>query len=250
MRFKSPILTGTVALLLIGASIAPAYASIVLSGTRVVFDAKASEKTLRLSNKGPAPSLVQAWLDAGEAQADRSALSLPFIVSPPMARIDPTKSQTLRIIHTGEALPQNQESLFWLNVLEVPPKPDTADGRSFLQLSLRTRIKLFYRPPGLPGNAIEAPGQVTWKVANQAGKTILQAVNPTPFHISFSAIELATGSQLVPVQDPNTMHPFETRAFSLPKSIVTSPASFVRYKFVNDYGGAGSGEAKLRDASR
>ncbi|VTR34364.1 putative chaperone protein EcpD [Serratia fonticola] len=32
------------------------------------------------------------------------------------------KGQALRIARTGGGLPSNRESLFWLNVLEIPPK--------------------------------------------------------------------------------------------------------------------------------
>lgn len=227
-----------------------AHSAIVLSGTRVIFDTQSGEKTLRLTNKGNTPSLVQSWLDAGDSQIDRATLALPFIVSPPMARIDPSKSQTLRIIHTGESLPQNQESLFWLNVLEVPPRPELGNTQNFLQLSLRTRIKLLYRPSGLEGTATEAPNRITWTLATEAGRTVLQASNPTPYHVSLSAIDLNNGDQILSVQRVSTINPFETRAFALPKNAAVYPSTLVRYQFVNDYGGVGSGEAKLRNASR
>ncbi len=53
----------------------------------------------------------------------------------------------------SSVLPKDRESVFWFNVLEVPPKPDAATvaNQSLLQLAFRTRIKLFYRPEALKG---------------------------------------------------------------------------------------------------
>ncbi|PJI52023.1 molecular chaperone EcpD, partial [Methylobacterium radiotolerans] len=60
-------------------------------------------------------------------------------------------------MHTGEPMPQDKESVFWLNVLEIPPK-DKAN-QNLLQMAFRSRIKLFYRPAGLKGKAEDAPSQ-------------------------------------------------------------------------------------------
>lgn len=64
----------------------------------------------------------------------------------------------------SSVLPKDRESVFWFNVLEVPPKPDAATvaNQSLLQLAFRTRIKLFYRPEALKGNPSEAPLALKW----------------------------------------------------------------------------------------
>ncbi|WP_313065229.1 fimbria/pilus periplasmic chaperone [Paraburkholderia sp. LEh10] len=105
-----------------------AQASVVVAGTRVVYDAMDTEVTLKLSNVGTSPALTQVWLDKGDAREDPSKLDLPFVLTPPLARIDPDKSQTIRISYTGEAMPEDRESLLWFNLLEVPPKPTAAQA--------------------------------------------------------------------------------------------------------------------------
>lgn len=64
----------------------------------------------------------------------------------------------------SSALPKDRESVFWFNVLEVPPKPDAAKAanQSLLQLASCTRIKLFYRPEGLSGIPSDAPLALKW----------------------------------------------------------------------------------------
>ncbi|MCV5656029.1 fimbria/pilus periplasmic chaperone, partial [Escherichia coli] len=83
----------------------------------------------------------------------------------------------------SSVLPKDRESVFWFNVLEVPPKPDaaTATNQSLLQLAFRTRIKLFYRPEGLKGNPSDAPLALKWSWATAGGQTALQVTNPTPY---------------------------------------------------------------------
>jgi chaperone protein EcpD len=98
-----------------------AFASVVLAGTRVIYPEKEREVTLKLTNEGTSPALVQAWVDDGNANATPDEAKSPFTLVPPLFRLDPKKGQTLRIIYLREPLPSDRESLFWLNVLEVPP---------------------------------------------------------------------------------------------------------------------------------
>jgi chaperone protein EcpD len=58
--------------------------------------------------------------------------------------------------------------VYWLNVLEVPSKDkNSADVHQKLNVVFRTRIKLFYRPEGLPGNSNEAPDELHWRMNGQ-----------------------------------------------------------------------------------
>ncbi|WP_043219895.1 fimbrial biogenesis chaperone, partial [Burkholderia gladioli] len=87
-----------------------ADASVVIGGTRVIYGAGEPEVTIKLSNEGQSPALVQSWVDAGDTKSEPSTTKVPFVVTPPISRIDPSKSQTLRIVYTGEPLPKDRES--------------------------------------------------------------------------------------------------------------------------------------------
>src|SRR5690242_3641075 len=138
-----------------------AHATVVIGGTRVVFPARDGEVTVRLSNVGGTPALVEAWIDHGNPQSTPDKADTPFLITPPLFRMDAHKDQSLRIIATSPSLPADRESLFWLNVLEVPPRPKGQEtiGKNLLQLAIRSRLKLFYRPDGLPGDALTAAGK-------------------------------------------------------------------------------------------
>ncbi|KAI5929298.1 Voltage-dependent T-type calcium channel subunit alpha-1H [Manis javanica] len=108
-------------------------------------------------------------------------------------RIEAGKSQTLRIIYSGEALPADKESLFWLNVLDVPPKAEMEGDSNNLQFAFRTRVKLMYRPSNLPGNAQEAPAQLQWSAGVDANnQPVLKARNPSALWSMWLALKCSS----------------------------------------------------------
>ncbi|ENN6351804.1 fimbria/pilus periplasmic chaperone [Providencia rettgeri] len=156
-------------------------ASAVISGTRVIYPSNSKEVTVKVTNNGNEPILLQSWIDNGDEQESPSSIKSPFVITPPINRVDGGKGQTLRISFIGEKLPENQESIFWLNVLEIPPKSKEKEGENTLQVAFRSRIKLFYRPAGLLGDANEAPLAVLWRNSNNQ----IEAENPTPYYVNF-----------------------------------------------------------------
>ncbi len=72
------------------------------------------------------PSLTQVWVDDGRVQNQPEKDAAPFIVLPPIVRIEPGKGQSWRLVFNGSRLPQDRESLFWFNLLDIPPEPKMA----------------------------------------------------------------------------------------------------------------------------
>lgn len=181
----------------------PAWGSVVISGTRVIYPATEREVTVMMENKGSMPVLIQSWVDNGDPTSTPDTATAPFVLTPPINRVNAGKGQTLRIRYTGEVLPQDKESIFYLNVLEIPPtvKGELAE-KNMLSMAFRSRLKLFYRPQKLIKNASEAPEKVVWK--RQGNK--VTAHNATPYHVTvayFSEDEkgekrLGAGSMLTP----------------------------------------------------
>lgn len=212
-------------------------ASVVIGGTRVVYPSQDKEVTVKLTNEGKAPALVQVWLDDGDEKSTPDTAKVPFTVAPPIFRIDPTQGQAVRVVYTKEPLPTDKESLFWVNVLEVPPK-SSDDGKNRLQFAFRTRIKLFFRPQGLPGEAGAAADKLTWKLApGPGGKGVqVQATNPTPYYVSFAHVGLKIGDRSIEGEGgmvaPGAMASFPVAG------LATMPGSDAQAQFttINDYG--------------
>ncbi|NLP61774.1 fimbria/pilus periplasmic chaperone [Paraburkholderia sacchari] len=222
-----------------------ATASVVIAGTRVVYNVTDSEVTLKLSNVGKAPALTQVWLDKGDPKADPSKLDLPFVLTPPLVRIDPGKAQTIRIAYTGEAMPKDRETLLWFNMLEVPPKPSAEQsGPNYVQLAFRSRLKFFFRPAGLDGKADDAPDKLKWRVGAQNGKPALVVSNPTPYHVTIIEAHVGEGPHAPKFDEGGMVAP--GAQLELPLSAAPGSAGKVSFTTLNDYGGPMKHEAALQ----
>ncbi|WP_266170324.1 fimbrial biogenesis chaperone [Dyella subtropica] len=217
-----------------------AQANVLIGGTRVVFPAKDGEVTVRLTNDNDRPVLVESWIDRGDVHSTPESVDVPFLITPPLFRMEAKKEQSLRIVYTHEQLPADRESLFWLNVLEVPPKPTgpQAEGQNLLQLALRSRLKLFYRPAGLQGDPLKAPAALTWKAVPDGKGYTLVAHNPTPFHITITELSLSAGSKTV-AAEIGMVAPLSDLRLPL-HDMTQQPAtgSAVSFTTINDYGAA------------
>lgn len=125
-------------------------AGVVIGGTRLVYSGAKKEATIRVKNPDDMPYLVQSWVNA-DLEGNVKA---PFMVTPPLFRLNGGRENTLRVMKTAQALPEDRESVFWLSVKSVPPEAEGTGNH--LQIAVRTRIKLFYRPASLSGSLEEA----------------------------------------------------------------------------------------------
>ncbi|MCC8364551.1 molecular chaperone [Lysobacter sp. A6] len=170
----------------------PAHAGVVLANTRVVFPGDAREVTVRLDNRHAHPVLVEAWVERGGQPSRDGPTIVPFAPHPPLVRIDPGKGQALRVHRLPGPLPSDRETLFWLNVLDVPPDLPVSMHASAMKIALHTRVKLFHRPVGLAGIASKAPAALRWSLRDGA----LHIENPTPFHVSIARVVVGDGLDL------------------------------------------------------
>ncbi|HAT1676307.1 TPA: molecular chaperone, partial [Raoultella planticola] len=92
-------------------------AGIVMGGTRVIYQEGKREASISVTNADVhSPYLVQSWIE-NYAENDKS--KVPFIVTPPLFRLDPEQENVLRINFIGADLPHDRESVFWLNVKSI-----------------------------------------------------------------------------------------------------------------------------------
>lgn len=221
-------------LLLLGSLLfATAHAAIVISGTRVIYPSDQKEVTIKLDNTQDAPLLIQSWIDDGSPQSTPETSNAPFIMTPPIARVDGHQGQTLRVRYTGKkTLPHDKESVFWLNVLEVPPSSN--DGQNKLKIAFRSRVKLFYRPQALAMEQEQA-ANIKWRLIKKSGVLYLEGFNPTPYYITISsakvksvAVELNLENSMIP--------PGERRALKFNGAFTPTNDMQVAFSTVNDYG--------------
>ncbi|MCA8205848.1 fimbria/pilus periplasmic chaperone [Burkholderia sp. AU33545] len=231
---------------LIGAVLAAhAHASVVISGTRVIFPAHEREVTIKITNEGKKPVLIQSWLDKGNERESPDNIDVPFTLTPTMFRMEPGKGQTLRLIYTKEPLPMDRESLFWLNVLEIPPKATASNDGNKVQVAFRSRIKVMFRPDELPGSAAAAHTQVRWEAVREKGKFALKATNPTAYVVNYGSVALMSGDRKYDARMGFVL-PGSTQLFPL-DGLTSAPSAdaTIEYSTIDDWGASHDGHKPL-----
>jgi chaperone protein EcpD len=225
---------GVLASLLLGAMtlwLPNSYGALTVSSTRVVFDSDKRNVSLSVINPSAKPFAVQTWVNTA---ADDQTTAVPFIASPPLFRLNAGKEQQLQINGIPNTLPKDRESLFYFNVQEIPQlEPDQGNQ---LNIALRTRIKLFYRPVDLKTNALDSLKDLNWSIKKVEGRSRLVVTNPTPFHVSFVRIELSANGQKVNLNDTPMALPLDSQSFEL-DGLKPSPGMQVSFSVITDYGG-------------
>ncbi|ECJ2623247.1 molecular chaperone [Salmonella enterica] len=202
-----------------------AHASVTLDRTRAIFNADSKSISLNISNNNNRlPYLAQAWLEDSQ---QRKIVGGALVVIPPIQRLEPGGKSMLRILATqlANTLPQDRESLFYLNLREIPPR---SNEQNVLQIALQTRIKLFYRPK----NIIPKLDYI-WqeKLILHENKNGYVIENPTPYYITITGlgnnqIQSEKGKFNVTMLSPKSSIQIKSQHFKEP---------YLTY--INDYGG-------------
>lgn len=216
-------------------------AGIQIGATRVIFPATQQEATLQVRNEGVNDIMIQSWIEAMPSQAESD---VPFAITPSLARLGHRKEQTLRIFYQGVGLPQDRESVVWLSVQEIP---QVSKLENSLQIAIRQRLKLFYRPKDLPGTPDEAANNLTWTVQQTSGSpAALLASNDSAFHVSLGKVSVVV-EQKEYVAEPSMVAPRGTQSMAFTKLPATfSGDAQVHWESINDYGGLIKHQALLR----
>ncbi|MDY0923351.1 molecular chaperone [Leclercia sp. CFBP8987] len=219
MHFLSKTL---IACAILSAGVSAANAGVVIGGTRVIYDGNKKESSISVNNPDTTPYLIQSWVETQNGGAEKA----PFIITPPLYRLDKDQQNVERIVLAG-SVAQDKESLYWLNIKAIPAAPRKDNT---LQIAVKTRIKLIYRPAALKG---VIPEELADKLTWQRSGNQIQVTNPTNVVMNFNEINVA-GKKL---EDVTYVLPGSSARFDLPKGVSSGAVTF---KIINDYGGTGN----------
>ena len=194
-------------------------AGIVMGGTRVIYQEGKREASISVTNADVhSPYLVQSWIE-NDAENDKD--KVPFIVTPPLFRLDPEQENVLRINFIGAALPRDRESVFWLNVKSISPTQKGDVNK--LQVNIKSKFKIFYRPNGLTGDPAKAWQMLTFKIVGNR----LVAQNPTPYFVSFFTLSVGGHD----IDEPGMIGPLTRKEWPV------NGSGTVKWRAINDFGG-------------
>ncbi|HGM5492591.1 TPA: molecular chaperone [Serratia fonticola] len=206
-----------------------AYASVTMLGNRVIYPAQAREKTLQFTNDDAIPALIQIWLDVDNARSTPETADAPFVASPQIFRMNAHSGQMVRLVYSGKGLPDDRESLFHLNFLQVPAVKESDTDKNKLVLLVSNRLKVFYRPEGLAGEANQVGKQLgIQRIGNQ-----LQVSNPTPYYASISYAK--SGNKSLDIEPADMIAPFSQVNWPISSAFPKGKLKLV-LGVMNDYG--------------
>ncbi|MBB1200818.1 molecular chaperone [Enterobacteriaceae bacterium 89] len=206
----------------------PAHAAISLDRTRVVFDGAQKSVSVFIENQNHTqPYLAQSWV----ADAQGNKIESLFVALPPLQRVEPGAKSQVKIQATGNlaSLPQNRESLYYFNVREIPPKSSKPNT---LQLSLQTRLKMFYRPPALALKKGSEDDIFKGLTLTREGDHY-SLNNPTAYYVTAVSLSSAVNGKPVNGFTPGMAAPTENVALAGAAQAGEHPVVTV----VNDFGG-------------
>ncbi|RKR64104.1 P pilus assembly chaperone PapD [Yokenella regensburgei] len=196
---------------------------IQIGRTRVIYEANKKEVALPLTNKdSQSPWLIQSWVDTGDGKTRG-----PFIITPPLFRLDPQKEQSLRIAWNGTPLPADRESLFYLNVRSIPAVGKDEEDKNVLHLIYKMRMKLFWRPQGLDGT----PGEGCKNLHFKSDAGTFSVLNNSRYFIIFDSLKVGSTA----LDDIEMVPPLGQVSHPLPMAAGNSQ---VVWHCITDYGNA------------
>ncbi|WP_105481721.1 fimbrial chaperone [Escherichia coli] len=189
MNKTTVVKLGLVALLSLVVS-SQAMAAFVLNGTRFIYEEGKKNTSFEVTNQSSETYGGQVWID----NTNPGNSQVYMVPAPPFFKVVPKEKQIVRIMKTDSTLPADRESLFWLNVQEIPPKPKNVEG-SVLAVAINTKVKLIYRPKSLVAGRKKA--EKSLQVVHRGGESYL--TNPTPYYFAVTAMKV--NGQIVKLSD-------------------------------------------------
>ncbi|WP_278807842.1 fimbria/pilus periplasmic chaperone [Obesumbacterium proteus] len=193
---------------------------VALGGTRLIYPIGNNQTSMPITNSDEKGTfLIQTWVENS-----KEVKTSDFVITPPLFAIDPESENTLRIAYVGsKALPNDRETVYWLNVKAIPATKSPTKDSNTLQIAVLNRIKLFMRPKNLPMKSTDAPAQLRF---HRSGSQLV-IKNPTPYYVTL--VQFKAGSQKI----PNTMvSPMESTTLTLPENAQGE----ITFQTVSDFG--------------
>ncbi len=216
-----------------------AYAGMVLDKTRIIFPQGSVTEGLTIMNMNDYPSFIQSWVDNGDVNNFKQDADSPFIIIPPVFSLNGQEIKSVKIIYDGRPLPDNRESLYWVNVYQVPAIKTGLTDKQYLLMSMKMQIKLIYRPDELKTGAEQSRGLVTCAVDSDSGLSLI-CKNKSGYYMSYESIVVVFNNQTYAATAKLGLmiNPFSESHFALEKKSaeIKSKNNTVSFNVINDKG--------------
>lgn len=202
-----------------------------INATRLIYpeSEKSISVTLRNTMKDK-PYLVQVTTST---EQDKMVLA-PFVITPPLFRLEPESINQVRIALVGETLPKDRESVFYFVATGIPgsstrkseQQNDNING--MVQFGVGNIIKIFYRPDNLNMSSSQAQNNLTFTKVN----TGVQVSNNSPYYVNLSGLNFSGKKVVLDTLNKKMISPFSNYIYETPVQ-----KGSVSWQTINDAGG-------------
>ena len=205
------------------------YASVKPVYTREVIGTEGEYK-VDIINTSNANYLVQSWLE--DLSGNRK--KLPIVITPPIFEMQGMEKGIVRLAPITAMLPNDRESIFWLNIQEIPSK---TESHNTLKMAIRSRIKVIVRPESLARAGLEeASKNLRFSLRKKDDKDYLVASNDSPYYLSMGELSILNDERYDFPDRFNMVPPFGEKIYLIPDDIKKGIIR-VKHGIINDYGG-------------
>lgn len=192
------------------------HAAVVMNASRIVME-DTTEKTIIFDNTSENPFIVQVGEDNKEKP--------DFIALPPVFKIKEKGGQTVKVKLLSSQLPQDKESLFYLNFTQIPGMRKDENGDDRLNIIIRSRLKIIYRPASVNAFSAKDENKISYRL--QSGSLVISNKSPNILSIR----DISNGKRIL--AEKLTLLPGENHSTVLKDNHLSGPLNAV---IINDYG--------------
>ncbi|GLH27211.1 MULTISPECIES: molecular chaperone [Enterobacter] len=165
------------------------------------------------------------------------------MISPPLFRLEKGSRGTVRLqAMPSPEVPQDRESVFYLSVAGIPSSNPLSPGADRVAagvvIGTGLQVKAFYRPRSLDGVAAEPWKSLT--ISRVPGG--VKVTNPTPFHLTFSRMDVDGKPVTFDAQHPTMVPPFDSQVYGVASTVKKT----LHWTAVNDIGGEEKGTSAVQ----
>lgn len=201
---------------------------------RLIYNQQDEQATVPVRNTSSLAYLISSRI----SQSPDGHEQTPFIISPPLFRLEGNSHGMVRVVKSTSSLPTDRESVFYMTVAGIPASTPLSrtDSSGFvgggIKFAYGSTIKLFYRPAGLSSTAPSAAKSVQF---TREGANV-RVENPSPYYVTFRDMNLNGQSVKFGKKQPDMLAPFSSMIIPAGRVFPISQAGRVSWSAVVDMG--------------
>ncbi|WP_419962921.1 molecular chaperone [Pantoea vagans] len=210
-----------------------AYSSVVMQGTRVIFNPKQDVKSLKFTNTDPFPYITQVWTSKESDAVFNNKKEAPFVISPGVFKINAKEDHLVNMLYTGGKTQSDREELFYLHFTQIPGVSSSNKNENKIVLAVTNTMKIFLRPDNLKISSEKMFDYINFSYETKSCDIFLK--NNSPYYLNSTSGEITAGPSYYTISKIPMVAPFSDQKVRT-TCLKDSAALSLKLNYVNDYG--------------